>query len=113
VLARKYQTEAGASPDIRRVALELTVNNHQGVMSQICGLFARRGYNVEGIVCMPIGSGEYSRIWLLADEEQRLDQIVKQVSKLADVLDVRHTVTDHPVFVLPKDLLKSTQWHPG
>lgn len=29
--------------------LRLSVNNHPGVMSHICGLFAGRAYNLEGI----------------------------------------------------------------
>jgi len=35
--------------------LELTVQNHPGVMTHVCGLFARRAFNVDGILCMPIG----------------------------------------------------------
>jgi acetolactate synthase-1/3 small subunit len=38
-------------------------------MSHICNLFARRAFNVEGILCMPVGSGETSRIWLLVFED--------------------------------------------
>jgi len=72
----------------RQVTLDLTVKNHPGVMSHICGLFSRRAYNVEGILCMPIAKGEHSRIWLLVDKDQRLEQMVKQVQKLRDVLDV-------------------------
>ncbi|MDF3008108.1 MAG: ilvN [Enterobacter kobei] len=30
------------------VILELTVRNHPGVMTHVCGLFARRAFNVEG-----------------------------------------------------------------
>jgi acetolactate synthase I/III small subunit len=89
--ARDSETQARAVPGGRRAALELTVNNHPGVMSQICGLFARRGYNLEGIVCVPIGLGQRSSIWLLVDEEHRLEQVVKQVRKLGDVLDVRRS----------------------
>ena len=37
--------------------LELNVNNHAGVMSHVVGLFSRRAYNVEGILCMPVGDG--------------------------------------------------------
>ena len=33
------------------VILELTVRNHPGVMTHVCGLFARRAFNVEGILC--------------------------------------------------------------
>jgi acetolactate synthase I/III small subunit len=79
--------------------MELTVRNHPGVMSHITGLFARRAYNVEGILCMPIGNRQRSRIWLLVDEKLRLEQMVKQMQKLEDVLEVRRHSADHQVFV--------------
>jgi len=72
-----------------QITLELTVRNHPGVMSHVCGLFARRAYNVEGILCMPIGQGEQSRIWLVVKQDQRLEQMLRQVQKLQDVIDVR------------------------
>lgn len=78
--------------------LEITVNNHPGVMSHICGLFSRRAYNVEGILCMPVGTGEQSRIWLLVNRDQRFEQMVKQVTKLEDVLEVQHRGADRRVF---------------
>ena len=79
--------------------LELTVNNHPGVMSHICGLFSRRAYNVEGMLCMPIGDGKCSRVWLLVGEDQRLEQMIKQMQKLVDVVAVRRHAADHEVFV--------------
>jgi acetolactate synthase-1/3 small subunit len=82
-----------------QAVLELTVNNHPGVMSHICGLFARRAYNVEGILCMPIGNGTHSRIWLLVHADQRLEQMIKQVQKLEDVLTVQRHGATHEVFV--------------
>ena len=78
--------------------LELTVNNHPGVMSHICGLFSRRAYNLEGIVCVPIGSGETSRMWLRVNEEQKLEQVIKQVQKLPDVRSVVKHDGGHAVF---------------
>jgi len=81
-----------------RTVLELLVNNHPGVMSHICSLFSRRVYNVEGILCMPVGDGRESRIWLLVNEDGRLEQMVKQVRKLEDVLDVRRHHAGHEVF---------------
>ncbi|THB66994.1 MAG: acetolactate synthase 1 small subunit [Desulfovibrio sp.] len=69
------------------VQLELTVRNHPGVMSHVCGLFSRRAYNMEGILCMPVQPG-LSRMWLLVPEDDRLKQVVTQVSKLHDVLSV-------------------------
>lgn len=71
------------------VALRLVVNNHPGVMSHVCGLFARRAFNVEAILCTPVNGGEVSRIWLLVVDDERLEQMVRQVRKLHDVLDVR------------------------
>lgn len=78
--------------------LELTVNNHPGVMSHICGLFARRAFNLEGILCMPVRGGGQSRAWLRVDEDRRLEQLIKQLAKLEDVVSIRRHSADHAVF---------------
>ena len=78
--------------------LELDVNNHAGVMSHVVGMFSRRAYNVEGILCMPFGDGSKSRIWLLVKEDNRLPQMIKQVEKLEDVIGIRRHNADHAVF---------------
>ena len=82
-----------------RAVLELTVNNHPGVMAHVCGLFSRRAYNVGGILCMPIGDGRISRIWLQVDDNRRLEQMTRQLEKLEDVHAVRHHGADHDAFV--------------
>jgi acetolactate synthase-1/3 small subunit len=69
--------------------LRLVVRNHPGVMSHVCGLFARRGFNVDGIVCLPIGDTTRSVILLVVNEDDRLEQLIRQLGKLEDVLDVR------------------------
>lgn len=86
----------GAASD--HAVLELTVRNHAGVMSHICGLFSRRGYNMDGILCLPIGDGQRSRIWIRVAEDARLDQVISQTQKLEDVLDIRRHAADHAVF---------------
>ena len=85
---------------LARTVLELDVNNHAGVMSHVVGMFSRRAYNVEGILCMPVvgGEGEISRIWLTVNEDARLDQMVKQLEKLEDVRTVRRHGAEHEVF---------------
>ena len=83
----------------QQMVLELTVNNHPGVMSHICGLFARRAFNVEGILCMPIGTGTQSRIWLRVPDDHRLEQMLRQLRKLEDVVSVQRHGADHEVFV--------------
>lgn len=83
---------------IARAVLEIDVNNHAGVMSHVVGLFSRRSYNVEGILCLPVGDGRQSRIWLLVNEDLRLAQMMKQVEKLEDVIAIRRHNADHAVF---------------
>jgi acetolactate synthase-1/3 small subunit len=79
--------------------LELTVRNHPGVLSHVCGLFARRAFNVEGVLCMPVGDRARSRIWLLVAEDERLEQMMRQLGKLEDVREVRRHGADHEVFL--------------
>ncbi|SES63615.1 acetolactate synthase small subunit [Thorsellia anophelis] len=80
--------------------LALTVRNHPGVMSHICGLFARRAFNMEGILCLPIqgSNSSSSRIWLKVTQDSRLKQIIAQLKKLQDVADVIQYPGNHPIF---------------
>jgi acetolactate synthase-1/3 small subunit len=74
--------------NVQNIIIELTVRNHPGVMSHITGLFARRAFNLEGILCGKLGDGSHSRIYLLVKPDDRLEQIVKQLGKLHDVIEV-------------------------
>ena len=78
--------------------LELTVRNHPGVMTHVCGLFARRAFNVEGILCLPIQDSDKSRIWLLVNDDQRLEQMISQIDKLEDVVKVARNQSDPSMF---------------
>jgi acetolactate synthase I/III small subunit len=71
--------------------IELRVRNHPGAMSHITGLFARRAFNLEAIVCAPCGddAGATSRMLLLVAADARLEQVERQLAKLHDVLEVR------------------------
>lgn len=71
-----------------QTVLDVRVNNHPGVMSHVCGLFSRRAFNVEGILCLPVNGGDVSRIWLLVNEDDRLEQMIRQVRKLQDIHEV-------------------------
>ena len=78
------------TPDAKcpRTVIELTVNNHPGVMSHVCGLFSRRAFNVEAILCLPEQNPATSRIWLLVDDDHILQQMLAQAGKLVDVKKV-------------------------
>ena len=72
--------------------LELRVRNHPGTMSHITGLFARRAFNLESILCAPNpeDGGATSTILLGVADEPRLDQVERQLLRLHDVLLLRH-----------------------
>jgi len=87
-MASDANTAGNAHAQNGFMALRLTVNNHPGVMSHVCGLFARRAFNVEGILVTPRQGGDTSRIWLVVNSDERLGQMIRQVRKLHDVLEV-------------------------
>lgn len=87
--------------------IELLVRNHAGVMSHITGLFARRAFNLEGILCTQIGDGSTSKMYLLVKNDSSLDQIIKQLKKLYDVIEVSlHEDYDKSVFAHLDEVLK-------
>ena len=105
-------SETSGAAAAARTVLTLTVQNHPGVMSHICGLFSRRACNVEGILCMPVGDGSRSRIWLLLNGDDRLEQMIRQVRKLEDVLEVVRHGADHEVFVRLEEFFLRPSWRP-
>lgn len=87
--------------------VELLVRNHPGVMSHITGLFARRAFNLEGILCAQVGDGSTSKMFLLVNNNSTLEQIIKQLEKLYDVIEVSlHSDYDQSVFKNFDSLLK-------
>jgi acetolactate synthase I/III small subunit len=74
---------------MERHTLAVLTNDHPGVLQRIAGLFARRGYNIESIT---VGASEreaYSRMTIVAAGDDRIrDQIVLQLAKLIDVIEV-------------------------
>lgn len=75
---------------MQRKVFQLLVDNTAGVLSRISGLFSRRGYNIESITAGVTADIRFSRITIVASgDDEILDQIEKQVSKLVDVRDIK------------------------
>ena len=69
--------------------ISLTVENHQGVVARIAGLFYGRGYNLESITAGKTTDPSVSRITLVCKgEDAVIDQIKKQLNRLIDVIKV-------------------------
>jgi acetolactate synthase I/III small subunit len=74
-------------------SISLLVNNKPGVLIRIALVFARRGYNIDSLVVSPAHNGKYARMNIVASGEPKtLEQILKQLNKLIDVLHAKdHT----------------------
>jgi acetolactate synthase-1/3 small subunit len=69
--------------------LSVQLENKPGALARVTQLFARRGYNIESLAVGPTERPEVSRLTLRVDcEEHSLEQIVKQMHKLVNVLRV-------------------------
>lgn len=78
--------------------LRLLVRNHAGVMSHICGLFARRAFNVDSILCLPTAERTRSSMLLAVHDDERIEQLMKQLRKLEDVIEVSRAPEAAPAF---------------
>jgi acetolactate synthase-1/3 small subunit len=73
--------------------LSVYVANKPGALARIAQVFARRGFNIESLVVSPAVDGNFSRMTIsCSGDPEGLDQIIKQLSKLIDVLHcIDHT----------------------
>ena len=84
---------------MQRKVFQLLVDNTSGVLSRISGLFSRRGYNIESITAGVTADPRFTRITIVTSgDDEILDQIEKQVSKLVDVRDIKELEPDRSVY---------------
>lgn len=66
------------------------VENKAGVLARVADLFARRGYNIVSLAVAPTNNERFSRLTIVVDiDSAPLDQIVKQLFKLINVVEIR------------------------
>jgi len=88
---------AGPSKN-RYHTLVVTVENKFGVLARVAGLFARRGFNIESLAVAPTDDEDLSRITVVVDVESApLEQVVKQLDKLVNVVEIRELHPDRSV----------------
>ena len=73
--------------------ISLFVNNKPGVLVRVCLVFSRRGFNIESLVVSAGAEGRFSRMTIVCSgNAEDLDQIIKQLAKLVDVVHaIDHT----------------------
>ena len=69
--------------------IAVVVENKSGVLTRIAGLFSRRSFNIESLSVGATDNPEYSRMTLsVQGDEEVLEQVIKQLSKLINVIRV-------------------------
>ncbi len=72
-----------------RHTLSMLVENKPGVLARIAGLFSRRGYNIHSLAVGPTEDARVSRMTIvIATEAPQLEQVIKQLNKLINVLKI-------------------------
>lgn len=70
--------------------ISLFVNNKPGVLVRIAHVFARRGFNIDSLVVSPTTDERFSSMTISSTgAPETLDQIIKQVAKLVDVVHAK------------------------
>ncbi len=73
---------------MRRI-LAILMENEPGSLSRIVGLFSQRAFNIESLTVAPTDDNSLSRMTIATSGDDRvLEQIVKQVNKLIDVIKI-------------------------
>ena len=82
-----------------RHVLSVLVRNSSGVLTRVSGLFSRRGFNIDSLTFGRTENPEISRMTIsLNGNEDILEQFIKQLNKLEDVLRVLELKSDNSVY---------------
>jgi len=73
-----------------RHTISVLVENKFGVLTRVTGLFSGRGYNIDSLNVAPTHDSTASRMTIVTHgDESTIEQIIKQLNKLPDVLKVQ------------------------
>jgi acetolactate synthase-1/3 small subunit len=76
--------------------ISVLVENKPGVLHGVSNLFRRRNFNIESITVGPSQNSEIARMTITVNgDEKTLEQVVKQLAKLIDVLKVEELEPGH------------------
>ena len=79
-----------------RHTLSIRTKNEPGVLMRICQVFSRRAFNIDSLVVAESRDNSFARMTIgVTGAPEGLEQIIKQVNKLIDVIHCyEHTADD-------------------
>ncbi len=81
-----------------RHVISVLVENHFGVLAHVSGLFSSRGFNIDSLAVGETEDPTVSRMTIIAKGDDRvLDQIMKQLDRLVDVIKVIDLTKDEMI----------------
>ena len=73
-----------------RHTISILVENKFGVLARIAGMFSGRGFNIDTLNVGPTLDATASRMTIVVrGDDKVLEQVIKQLEKLVDVIDVQ------------------------
>ncbi len=76
---------------MQKYILSVLVQNNAGVLARVSALFGRRGYNIDSLTVSATANPKISRMSIVVmGDVAVLQQIIKHVSKLEEVIDIGH-----------------------
>ncbi len=80
-----------------RHIITILLQNEAGALARVAGMFSARGYNIDSLSVAPTHDPLVSRLTLVTTgSDAVIDQIVKQATKLIDVVEIVDlSATDH------------------
>ncbi len=98
---------------MKKMVLSILVENTAGVLMRVAGLFARRGYNIDSLTVSETETVGMSRMTIVVSgEDEILEQIQKQLSKLIEVkeiIELKHGASVCRELILVKVAVDATQ----
>ncbi len=97
-----------------RHVISILLENEAGALSRVAGLFSARGFNIESLTVAATNDPTLSRMTIVSiGDDYIIEQIVKQLNKLIDVVEVVDlTATEHierELLLLKIDIDQNTQ----
>ena len=98
---------------MKKMVLSILGENTAGVLMRVAGLFARRGYNIDSLTVSETETVGMSKMTIVVSgEDEILEQIQKQLSKLIEVkeiIELKHGASVCRELILVKVAVDATQ----
>ncbi|MCL2130277.1 MAG: acetolactate synthase small subunit [Treponema sp.] len=80
---------------MKKHVVSVLVENRAGTLSRVSGLFSRRGFNIDSLTVGETLDHSISRMTIaVTGDDAVLEQIIKQLGKLVDVIAIRELEPD-------------------